>query len=72
MNYIYESVQLLGGYNATARICGVTFRAVRKWVENGKLPRTEATRETHYAEMMAAADARIDAERLRATVYRAA
>lgn len=72
MSYLDEVIDLLGGFSATARICKVTPRAVRKWWEIGRLPRTEATRETNYADLMAAADPRIDADRLRATAIRAA
>lgn len=33
-----------------ADVCGVSQRAIYKWMDNGKLPRTEYTGETNYAE----------------------
>jgi DNA-binding transcriptional regulator YdaS (Cro superfamily) len=42
------AVQKLG-HAATARACGVSPRAVRKWQAAGRLPRTEWTGETDYA-----------------------
>lgn len=67
---LHHAVQLLGGPSATSRLCGVTPRAVSKWLQRGRLPRTEATGETRYIETMVAADSRIDAEALLATVMR--
>lgn len=68
-NPIEEAVRLLGGYSATGRVCGVTYKAVTKWCRRGRLPRTEATGETEYSTLLAAAHPGIDAERLRATVF---
>ncbi|MDP4455658.1 DNA-binding protein, partial [Escherichia coli] len=36
-----------------ADVCGVSQRAIYKWMDNGKLPRTEYTGETNYAEKIA-------------------
>ena len=38
-----------------ADVCGVSQRAIYKWMDNGKLPRTEYTGETNYAEKIALA-----------------
>lgn len=67
-----EAVKILGGCEATGRICGVTGKAVQKWLKAGRLPRTEATGETNYAELMASADKRISKDRLFSTVMRKA
>jgi len=44
-----------------------TGKAVSKWFQAGKLPRTEATGETTYARQLAAIEPRIDADALIAT-----
>lgn len=38
--------------SVVADVCGVSQRAIYKWMDNGKLPRTEYTGETNYAEKM--------------------
>lgn len=68
-NAIKEAVSILEQWRA-ALVCGVSTRTIRYWVERGKLPRTEATGETRYAELMAAADPRISKDKLLATVMR--
>lgn len=55
MNIIESAVEKIGGYEATGRLCGVTGKAVRKWCKQGRLPRTEWTGETRYAEKIAEA-----------------
>lgn len=45
----------LKGVVAIAKACGVSHQAVRKWERRGRLPRTEWTGETNYAERIAAA-----------------
>lgn len=67
---IKDAVEILGGLSAVARLLKMTPRAVRKYVEQNKLPRTEATGETSYAATMAKADPRINKDDLLATVYR--
>ncbi len=48
-----KAVAILGGFEATGRVCGVSGKAVQKWVKAGRLPRTEATGETNYASLIA-------------------
>ena len=50
-----KAVQQLGGYAATARLCQVNIRVVSRCAGLGRLPRTEWTGETHYAEAIEAA-----------------
>ena len=69
-NEVEKAVELAGGFSATARLLGVTPKAVRNWVEAGRLPRTEATGETEYAATMAQANPKIDKEILLATAIR--
>lgn len=70
VNHVKQAIEFLGGDSATARIVkkpdgeNPTPKAVRKWRLAGKLPRTEATGETTYAEQMAQADPRINADEL--------
>lgn len=71
-NEIEQAVVWLNGFEATGRVCGVSGKAVKKWVKNGRLPRTEATGETNYAELLSKADPRIDQEKLLATVMKKA
>lgn len=63
-------VDYLDGFEAAGRLCRVSGKAVQKWVKAGKLPRTEATGETNYSELLANADPRIDREKLLSTVIR--
>lgn len=43
------------GLQPLAQLCGVSYQAVRKWQRTGRLPRTEWTGETNYAERIARA-----------------
>lgn len=43
----------VGGPEAAAKLCGVSLRAVYKWLQKDRLPRTEYTGETRYAETLA-------------------
>lgn len=61
------AVAALGGLEATGKVCGVTGQAVSRWLKRGKLPRTEYTGETHYADLMEAANPNISAIQLRLT-----
>ena len=53
MNPIKRAVTVVGGASAAAKLCGVSARAISKWVAAGKLPRTEYTGETRHAENLA-------------------
>lgn len=46
---IAKAKTILGSYEAVGRVCGVSGKAVMKWVKAGRLPRTEWTGETKYA-----------------------
>lgn len=50
-----QAVEILGSYEAMGRLCGVSGKAVVKWRQRGRLPRTEWTGETHYAERISEA-----------------
>lgn len=50
MNAIKKAVDAVGGASSAAKLCGVSARAINKWVAAGRLPRTEYTGETHHAE----------------------
>lgn len=47
-------VSEVGGVRCAAEMCGVSQRAVYKWLASGSLPRTEYTGETDYAETLSA------------------
>jgi DNA-binding transcriptional regulator YiaG len=51
---ISKAIQALG-LQPLAKLCGVTYQAVRKWEAAGRLPRTEWTGETDYASKISAA-----------------
>lgn len=55
MNLIKEAVRLAGGTGKAARACGVSPRAINKWISGGRLPRTEYSGETRHAERLAEA-----------------
>ncbi len=55
MSNVGLAVKQLGGPSAVAIICNVTPQAVRKWVNRGRLPRTEYTGETKHAQRIAGA-----------------
>lgn len=55
MTNLKQAISDAGGALQVAKACGVSVRAVYKWVASGSLPRTEYTGETHYAEKIAAA-----------------
>lgn len=75
MNPIEDAMRVLGGYATAAKQLKKadgkppSMWATRKWAKAGKLPRTEATGETSYAEQMAALNPRIKKSRLLGTVF---
>jgi len=56
MNLIETAVAHLGGLTPFTKALNerigktLSYQAVKKWIEKGRLPRTEWTGETHYAE----------------------
>ena len=54
MSALKDSITAIG-VGAAADACGVSIRAVYKWMASGSLPRTDFTGETNYAERLAAA-----------------
>lgn len=50
MNRTLRDLLTTVGVSNTARISGISVRAIYKWIERGRLPRTEYTGETNYAE----------------------
>ena len=55
MSALKEVVEEVGGVTAAAGICGVSPRAVYKWLAADALPRTDYTGETSYAAALAKA-----------------
>lgn len=70
MSAIKEAVQCVGGAKAAAKACGISVRAVYKWIAADALPRTEYTGETSYVSQLAEAAAKqghpFDINRLKA------
>lgn len=70
MSALKEAVQSVGGAKAAAKACGVSVRAIYKWIAADALPRTEYTGETDYVVRLAkAADSKgkpFDLDRLKA------
>jgi hypothetical protein len=54
MSQLKQAIDDAGGAATVAAACGVSPRAVYKWVASGCLPRTEYTGETDYADRIAA------------------
>ncbi|TBW07885.1 helix-turn-helix domain-containing protein [Azotobacter chroococcum] len=57
MSALRKSINKAGGVANAAAICGVSQRAVYKWISAGALPRTDYTGETDYAGRLAKAAA---------------
>jgi hypothetical protein len=57
-NYVKEAVYNLNRdapIRAAADACKVTRRTIHNWIKKGRLPHTDYSGETHYAEALAAA-----------------
>lgn len=54
MSALRESINKVGGVANAAAVCGVSQRAIYKWLTAAALPRTEYTGETDYAVRLAA------------------
>lgn len=55
MSVLKQSIIQAGGVAKASSICGVSQRAVYKWIAAEALPRTEYSGETCYARLLAAA-----------------
>ncbi len=53
MTALKQAIQKAGGAEKAAEVCGVSVRAVYKWLSRGSLPRTEYSGETRYAQHLA-------------------
>lgn len=54
MNRIEQAVKAVGGPKEAGKLLGVSWRNVYYWMEKGRLPYTEYTKATNYAEQLAA------------------
>lgn len=50
-NLIAKAIRIVG-LQPLAAACGVTYQAVRLWERNNRMPRTEWTGETQYAQII--------------------
>ncbi|MDM9612464.1 hypothetical protein QU617_15295 [Pseudomonas guariconensis] len=55
MSAVHTAIESAGGPIAAAAACGVSRQSVDKWISKARLPRTEYTGETSYAEALAKA-----------------
>ncbi|MGH9931837.1 MAG: hypothetical protein ACREA9_21780 [Pyrinomonadaceae bacterium] len=55
MTVLRQAIDIIGGYAATGRICGVSGKAVAKWDQVRGLPLTEFSGKTNYTRRIAAA-----------------
>lgn len=53
-----------------ARICGITAKAIEKWIKLKRMPYTELTGTTNYSQRLANADSRLDRDKLIETARR--
>lgn len=52
-NLISLAIEQANGVTPLAKHVGVSYQAMRRWEKNNRLPRTDLTGETNYAERMA-------------------
>jgi hypothetical protein len=50
-NLITKAIQIIG-LNPLAAACSVTRQAIRRWEKSGRVPRSDFTHETNYAEVI--------------------
>lgn len=50
-NLITQAIDITG-LQSLAEACGISYQAVKKWEKAGRLPRTDWTGETNYAEII--------------------
>ncbi|MAG64618.1 MAG: hypothetical protein CMK74_01905 [Pseudomonadales bacterium] len=55
MTALKQAIKKAGGPAKAAEVCGISQRAIYKWLASGSLPRTEYTGETRYAHQLAEA-----------------
>lgn len=55
MSALKDSIGKVGGVTKAALVCGVSPRAIYKWLASDALPRTDYTGETSYANQLACA-----------------
>lgn len=66
MSFFKSVIDAVGGVKAASKICGISPRAMYKWLDSGSLPRTDYTGETNYADLLAeASDGKFTADELR-------
>lgn len=52
MSELRQAIDDAGGVAPVASACGISLRAIYKWLSSDSLPRTEYTGETRYAEVI--------------------
>ncbi|HAM76368.1 MAG TPA: hypothetical protein DCQ09_12190 [Alcanivorax sp.] len=66
MSFFKSVIDSVGGVKAASKICGISPRAMYKWLDSDSLPRTDYTGETNYADLLAeASDGKFTADELR-------
>ena len=65
MNHFKSLIDAAGGPESVGKVCGISARAVYKWIERGRMPRTEYSGETEYCALIEeATGGRVTAESL--------
>lgn len=52
-DFLSRVIKDIGGRKKVAALCNVSYQAVKKWEVKGRLPRTDYTGESQYAEILA-------------------